>query len=62
MVAWGTSIPLSPWIKSSSRRVREVDAPPESRFRFASKCVEERCAYWTEGECAAIELALAQDS
>ena len=31
---------------------------PEKRFRFASKCVEERCHYWTGSECGVIHRVL----
>jgi hypothetical protein len=31
---------------------------PEKRFRFATACVEERCAQWTGTRCGVIDLVL----
>lgn len=38
-------------------RVAE-DGPPERRFRFASPCVEGRCAQWTGRACGIVEHVL----
>lgn len=32
---------------------------PESRFRFAEPCVEDRCEQWADGECGLIGEVLA---
>lgn len=34
------------------------DGPPERRFRFASACVEGRCAQWTGRACGIVERVL----
>ena len=39
-------------------RSLEFDASPESRFRFATTCVEERCRQWTGTRCGVIDDVL----
>jgi hypothetical protein len=38
--------------------VNATDGTAEQRFRFASPCVEERCAQWANGKCGVIDPAL----
>jgi hypothetical protein len=32
--------------------------PPERRFRFSSRCVEEDCSQWEDGRCGLIDRVI----
>lgn len=36
-------------------KAKQEDTPPEQRFRFANKCVENGCSQWNGNGCGVVE-------